>query len=300
VRGFLPVFAGLMAATAFGASALGAEGRCTGDACGAVKVSDDGCKWTNGGDRAVRFSLIAKEVARMATVLAPGATYKETDKTFCLAAEKSDPRFDVRFAVLADIPDEPVAVAKAAPPPPRGKPAVAATPAPSTAEVETAAPAVVAVAMPRPKPAPPPATPAPRPKPEAPADVAAVAPAVPVAAAKPVAPGATLAPASCGDACPPILFKTFDNCVWVLNFNPRPVAFEAIADGRKLSLALEAADGEKADAKAADAAGVHNRFSDPFQSAGSGIPFFRARLGSPATCVKDRKEISAFVANYAN
>ncbi len=258
------------------------EAPCTGDACTVMKVSDDGCAWTNAGKRAVRFSLIAKDEARMATVLGSGEAFKETDKAFCIVKGKNDPRYDARFAVLAAIPDE-EAVAKA-PPMPRNKPMT------SVAQVETAIPAVV---TPRVKPAAPPAQPALRPKP---VQVAAAAP----AAAASVAPGTTLPPPACGEACPPILFKTYDNCLWVLNFNPRPVAFQAVADGKRLMLALEAADGEKADAQARDAKPAHMRFRDPFQSAGSGLPFYRAQLGAGGACVKDRKEISAFVADYTN
>jgi hypothetical protein len=261
------------------------EAPCTGDACAVIKVSDDGCAWTNAGKRAVRFSLIAKDEARMATVLGPGEAFKETDKAFCVVKGKNDPRYDARFAVLAVIPDE-EAAAKA-PPMPRNKPMI------SVAQVETAIPAV---AMPRAKPAAPPAAPAPRPKPVE----AAATPATPAAAATAAAPGTTLPPAACGEACPPILFKTYDDCLWVLNFNPRPVAFQAVADGKRFTLALEAADGEKADAQARDAKPAHMRFRDPFQSAGSGLPFYRAQLGAGGACVKNREEISTFVADYAN
>ena len=68
-----------------------------------------------------------------------------------------------------------------------------------------------------------------------------------------------------------------------------------------------AADGAKADERAAalasgkasksDAA-LHMRLHDPFQSAGSGIPIYRARLGGADVCVKERSEISAFSARY--
>src|SRR5262249_34435397 len=151
-----------------------------------------------------------------------------------------------------------------------------------------------AMAAPRAKPAAPPAyPPAPRSKPvvEVAAPVAVVAP---VAA---VAPSAPIAPAACGEACPPILFKVFDGCLWGVNLNPRPVAFQAEVGGKRIALALEAADGEKADAFAAsaaqgkvakDIAGVHMRFRDPFQSAGSGIPLYRARLGAVGACAKSR------------
>jgi hypothetical protein len=70
---------------------------------------------------------------------------------------------------------------------------------------------------------------------------------------------------------------------------------------------LEAADGAKADARSAaiasgkaakDEAALHMRLADPFQSAGSGIPIFRARLGPAGACVKSREEIAKFSANY--
>jgi hypothetical protein len=214
-----------------------------------------------------------------------------------------------------------VAAAKA--PVPKPKPAPAAPLPPAVVATAPAAPAVptptiaaapVKVAsvdsspLPRAKPAPPPPyPPTPRMKPDNPVAVAAapaavVAPAAPVVAA---APGGS-PDASCEDGCPPILFKVFDNCLWVLNLNPRPVAFEADASGKKISLALEAADGEKADARSAtlkggapkDEAALHMRFRDPFQSAGAGIPLFRARLGPASACVKSRDEIAHFTASY--
>jgi hypothetical protein len=40
------------------------------------------------------------------------------------------------------------------------------------------------------------------------------------------------------------------------------------------------------------------RLKDPFQSAGSGIPVYRARLGGAGACVKSREEIAAFSAAY--
>jgi hypothetical protein len=122
-----------------------------------------------------------------------------------------------------------------------------------------------------------------------------------------VTPSAT--PADCGDACATILFKVVDNCLWVVNMHPRPVAFEAEASGHRMALNLEAADGEKADARtialakgqaAKDEAALHMRLHDPFQSAGSGIPIFRARLGSPTACVKERSSVTRFSARFVN
>jgi hypothetical protein len=131
-------------------------------------------------------------------------------------------------------------------------------------------------------------------------------PVAPPAAIQPttaVEAAAAMPTAACGEACPPILFKVIDNCLWVMNLNPRPVAFEAEIAGKHTTLALEAADGDKADAHAAvasvkDLAALHMRLKDPFQSAGSGIPVYRARLGSPGSCVKSRAEISTFTAAY--
>jgi hypothetical protein len=195
----------------------------------------------------------------------------------------------------------------------RAKPSVTAT-APSTAAAQSVA-AEVAVAsveasvpLPRAKPKPPPVyPPRPRAKPEMPVEAAAVAPAAvaPSAAIEPSAPEPSLD--TCGDDCPPILFKVIDECVWVLNLNPRAVAFEAEAGGKRTALKLEAADGAKADARtAAIAAGkgeknevaLHMRLKDPFQTAGSGIPVFRARLGPAGACVKSRAEITRFQASY--
>jgi hypothetical protein len=159
---------------------------------------------------------------------------------------------------------------------------------------------------------PPSATPAPRAKPElasAPATetVAAVLPPAAVAPTHAVAGGTP--PGECGEACATILFKVIDNCLWVVNMHPRPVAFEAEAAGQRVALALEAADGDKADARLAalakgsaakDEAALHMRLHDPFQSAGSGIPLFRARLGSASACVKERTGVTRFSARFVN
>jgi hypothetical protein len=47
-----------------------------------------------------------------------------------------------------------------------------------------------------------------------------------------------------------------------------------------------------------DLPALHMRLKDPFQSAGSGIPVYRARLGKPGACVKSRAEIATFTAAY--
>jgi uncharacterized protein involved in copper resistance len=146
--------------------------------------------------------------------------------------------------------------------------------------------------------------------PPAPPPVAVPAPPVPVAAPEAIQPttaaeaAAAMPTAACGEGgCPPILFKVIDNCLWVMNLNPRAVAFEAEIGGKRTTLALEAADGDKADAHAAvaevkDLSALHMRLKDPFQSAGSGIPVYRARLGKLGACVKSRAEISRFTAAY--
>jgi hypothetical protein len=249
------------------------------------------------------------------TVLAPGETVKQ-DKALCEKFARGEAHYDARFAALRAMPDAPDFTLKAAANvAPKPKPAAAA-PIEATSAEPTAAPVAVAVASPRPKPAAPPAyPPAPRAKPAAPELASAPAPAASVAAAPAtaVAPAASVTPsatpADCGEACATILFKVVDNCLWVVNLHPRAVAFEAEASGQRLALTLEAADGDKADARtialakgqaAKDEAALHMRLHDPFQSAGSGIPVFRARLGSTAACVKERSGVTRFSARFVN
>jgi hypothetical protein len=294
-----------------------AEATCGGSACSVLAVAGDGCVWLNKGDKAVRFSLIAGGTTRVVTVLAPGESFKEPDQKICLKEAGNGTRVEATFAVLAKMPEEESVAAKpAAKPMPRAKPAIVAVAAEAAVPASPAAAPVAAVAsvaatipLPRAKPAAPSAyPPAPRAKPEVAAVVAAreapVAP-TPVAVVQPagaVEPAAAQAVAACGEACPPVLFKVFDDCLWVLNLNPRRVAFEAEVGGKRTALALEAADGEKADAQAAGGAkgegAMHMRLADPFQSSGSGIPVFRARLGSASACVKSRGEITSFNAAY--
>jgi hypothetical protein len=93
--------------------------------------------------------------------------------------------------------------------------------------------------------------------------------------------------------------------LWVVNLHPRTVAFEAQASGRRFNLTLEAADGEKADARAKaqvvkNETALHMRLHDPFQSAGSGIPIYRARLGGTSTCIKQRTDVATFSARFLN
>lgn len=295
-----------------GASALGAasvaaaDAACSGNACAVVAVAADGCSFKNKGDKAVRFSLVAGGTPRVVTVLGPGETFKEADKAFCVAGDAGDKRLEASFAVLGKAPADDKDFSLKGVKPSVAKPAVAA---PEAVQVATTAPVIP---LPRAKPAVPPPIPMPRAKPEV-VEVAMAAP--PVAPPVPVAPPEAVQPttaaeaaaamptAACGDACPPILFKVIDNCLWVMNLNPRPVAFEAEIGGKRTKLALEAADGDKADAHAAvaevkDLSALHMRLADPFQSAGSGIPVYRARLGSPGACVKSRAQISRFTAAY--
>lgn len=279
---------------------LSAQGTCSGEACSAVSVSADGCQWSNKGSKAVRLSVLSGQQTVFVTVLAPQDTFTQVEKGKCVA--DGGARFEASFPTLRAMPDETVSVAR-----PRPKPSPqpvataaaalpAATPAPVLAEVS-------APVLPKSKPLPPPAyPPAPKLKP---AEIAASSAVVEVAK-----PAAGLSGPACveGDrVCPPILFKVIDSCVWVLNLNPRPVAFEALVGGRALPLVLEAADGEKADARAAAVASgkssnavgaFHMRLRDPFQSAGSGIPVFRARLGGDSNCVKARSEVAEFTAKY--
>lgn len=298
MRRVLPVLIGAFGVLGLLASTSLADVTCAGGACGVVSLSADGCRWTNKGDKPVRLAFMDGAAVRMVTVLAPGSTYTETDKKFCTSAG-SGGRYDASFAALGTASPEEPPKAQA----PRAKPPIAA-PQPAAAGVAVAA-VETSVPMPRAKPKPPPAyPPLPRAKPDAPVATVAAAPAMAIDTTGAFEPSpAEPSLDACGDDCPPILFKVIDECVWVLNLNPRPVAFVAETGGGRTALRLEAADGAKADAAAAgkgakgDGA-LHMRLKDPFQSAGSGIPVFRARLGPRGACVKNRAEITRFSANY--
>jgi len=295
-----------------------ADAACSGNACSVLMVAADGCAFQNKGDKAVRFSLVAGGAPRVVTVLGPGETFKEADKNFCVVGDASDKRLEASFAVLGKAPADDRDFTLKGTKPSVAKPAVAVAAPVATPAVQVASSAP-AIPLPRVKPVAPAAyPPSPRAKPEVvevamaapPAPPVAVpAPPVPVAAPEAIQPttaveaAAAMPTAACGEACPPILFKVIDNCLWVMNLNPRPVAFEAEIGGKHTTLSLEAADGDKADAHAAvasvkDLSALHMRLKDPFQSAGSGIPVYRARLGSPGSCVKSRAEISTFTAAY--
>jgi hypothetical protein len=298
-------FAGM--AMAPGAAAAGS---CGGEACAAIAASADGCAVTNKSDKPVSLTTVAEEAALLMTVLSPGETIKQ-DKALCEKFARGEARYTAKFAALRTMPEAPdftLKAAAAAPKPaPKPKPAAApeaptAAPAPAPVAVAAATPAT-----PRFKPAPQSAIPAPREKPAAPAlaatPAASATPAVAAIAPSAAAPPAE--PAPCGEACATILFKVVDECLWVVNLHPRPVAFQAEAEGKRFNLMLEAADGEKADArtKAQTSKGetaLHMRLHDPFQSAGSGIPIYRAKLGGAATCVKQRTDVASFTARFAN
>ena len=275
---------------------LAAQAACSGDACAFVKVSADGCQWSNTGTKAVRLSL-----SSFVTVLAPGDAFKQADKGKCVAGGN----FEATFPVLRTMPDETVSMAR-----PRPKPtavaidtaqAVAPVPAATATAAATVATAASpsGVVVPRAKPAPvlaPVASAPPMPKTK-PVEMIAT----PAEVSTPKAVAASLSNPPCIEGektCPPILFKVIDSCIWVLNLNPRAVAFEALVEGKAMALALEGADGDKADAKTGTGIGAHMRLHDPFQSAGSGIPIYRARLGGTGECVKARADISQFTARY--
>lgn len=284
-----------------------AAGTCAGEACAAIATAT--CTITNKGDKSVQLTTVADQASLMMTVLAPGETVKQ-DKALCEKFDRGEAHYDARFATLRTMPEAPDFTMKTAtaqkPVAPKPKPA------PAVAPVEAAVselPVAVAVALPRPKPAVPPAyPPAPRAKPvteEPTAAVAATAPAL----APATTPAPAAAPGECGEACATILFKVVDNCLWVVNLHPRTVSFEAEASGQRMALTLEAADGDKADARTIalakgqapkDEAALHMRLRDPFQSAGSGIPIYRARLGNAAACVKERSSVTRFSARFVN
>jgi hypothetical protein len=296
-----------------------------GEACGAIASNADACTIANKGDKSVQLTTVADQSALMMTVIAPGETIKQ-DKSLCEKFTRGEAHYDARYAALRAMPDAPdftLKTAAAGKPVPKPKPApamAAAAPEPTLTTAPTPQPVAVAAGppVPRAKPALQPLyPPSPRAKPAAPIETAAVRPAPSAAPPSPpvaaVAPTAAVAPAAsptdCGEACATILFKVVDNCLWVVNPNPRTVAFEVEAGGRRVALTLEAADGEKADARAAalakgqpvkDEAALHMRVHDPFQSAGSGIPIYRARLGSAQACVHERKDVTRFSARFVN
>jgi hypothetical protein len=108
----------------------------------------------------------------------------------------------------------------------------------------------------------------------------------------------------CGDACAEILFKQVDECLWVQSQNPKAIAFQTEIAGKPLAMLLEGASAIKADAepvadgKPKNNSAYHARQRDPFQSSSAGIPVYRARLGEAGACVKERSEITHFMAKF--
>lgn len=278
-----------LAATAQGAADPQGSPSCAGGACAALSISADGCTWKNSSTRAIRFSLITGGTALFTTVLAPGEAFKETNKAHCVSENQGTTTYQAAFVTLRQMADDAGTTSAPRIAAPRPKPAMAAATLPVTAPIANAA-----VTVPRQKPASPVM---PRAKPEAPAQVTLVQPAAPLPPAQPTV-ALVQDPANpCGDACAEILFKVVDECLWVQSQNPRAIVFQATIKGRMMVLALDGTDGKKADAQppAKNATAYHARQPDPFQSSSPGIPVYRARLG---TCVKDRSEISHFVAVY--
>lgn len=265
---------------------------CTGEACEALKVSADGCLWTNATDKAVRFSLSEGATTIVSTVLAPGGNFREANKDACVTNKPESPQYQATFASLRQMPDAPdftlkpkaTAMARAVMP----KPAIALP----RAKPQAASIAMVSPPLPRAKP-----------------DTTAVPSAPPSNALPPQVAQAAEAPTEiqiaqganpCGDACSEILFKRVDNCIWVQSQNPRPIMFQATVEGRMIVLSLEGASSDKSN-NAVPPTGVtayHARQRDPFQSSSAGIPVYRARLGDKNSCATDRKQISHFVAVY--
>ena len=142
--------------------------------------------------------------------------------------------------------------------------------------------------------------PVPKVKPALPPVVAVVAPVPPVATLQMPTQAEIDAGASpCGDACAEILFKQVDDCLWVQSQNPKPIMFQASVDGRMILIPLEGASYDKSSGTPApDSAAHHARQRDPFQSSSAGIPVYRARIGDKGVCVKDKAQITQFVAIF--
>jgi hypothetical protein len=279
---------------------------CSGDACESLTLSDDGCVWKNASDKPVKFTLFNTTETLFATVLPPGEVFRQTSKAACVTPSPESPRYQASFAAVRKMPDAPDftlkttpapgAVAQPAPRPviPRAKPdpaetvVAAAEPAAAVTPAVPAAAPVVAV------------KPVPKAKPEQPPVLVAVAPPPPVATLQMPTQAEIDAGASpCGDACAEILFKQVDDCLWVQSQNPKPIMFQASVDGRMILIPLEGASYEKSSGTpASDSAAHHARQRDPFQSSSAGIPVYRARIGDKGVCVKDKAQITQFVAVF--
>ncbi len=281
---------------------------CAGDACDSIVLSDDGCVWKNASDKPVKFSLFNATETLLATVLPPGETFRQVNKAACVSSSPGSPQYQAVFTSVRKMPDAPdftlkTTSATTAPVPavpkvatPRAKPdasvatvEVPAAPASTPAPTPVAAPVQVAAVRP-----------VPRVKPEQPVAAVPVPPAPAVAALQLPTQAEIEAGASpCGEACAEILFKQVDDCLWVQSQNPKPIMFQASVDGRMILIPLEGASYEKSSGTpAADASAYHARQRDPFQSSSAGIPVYRARIGDKGACVKDKSQITQFVAIY--
>ena len=278
---------------------------CAGDACESLTLSDDGCVWKNVSDKPVKFTLFNATETLFTTVLPPGDAFRQTAKAACITPSPESPRYQANFAAVRKMPDAPdftlrtpaTAAVPPAPRPfvPRAKPDASTV----TADVPVGEP-VVAAAAPVPAPAVAVAKPVPKAKPELPPVLVALAPPPPVATLQMPTQAEIDAGASpCGDACAEILFKQVDDCLWVQSQNPRPIMFQASVEGRMIVIALEGASYEKSSGTpASDSDAHHTRQRDPFQSSSAGIPVYRARIGNKGVCVKDKAQITQFVAVF--
>lgn len=287
-------------------SVAAAAPACAGDACESLTLSDDGCVWKNASDKPVKFTLFNASETLFATVLPPGETFRQTSKAACVTPSPESPRYQASFAAVRKMPDAPDFTLKTAPATtaatqPAPRPVVPrAKPDPVEAVVAAAEP-VATVVAPVPAAAPVVAVkPVPKAKPELPQVLAAVAPVPPVATLQMPTQAEIDAGASpCGEACAEILFKQVDDCLWVQSQNPRPIMFQASIDGRMVVIPLEGASYEKSSGTpASDSAAHHARQRDPFQSSSAGIPVYRARIGDKGVCVKDKAQITQFVAVF--
>ncbi len=279
---------------------------CAGDACESLTLSDDGCVWKNASDKPVKFTLFNATETLFATVLPPGDAFRQTSKAACVTPSPESPRYQASFVAVRKMPDAPdftlktTAPAVAAVPPaprpvvPRAKPDPAETvaaAAETAAAVTAAVPAVAPVV---------PVKPVPKAKPALPPVVAVVAPVPPAATLQMPTQAEIDAGASpCGDACAEILFKQVDECLWVQSQNPQPIMFQASVDGRMILIPLEGASYDKSSGTpTSESAAHHARQRDPFQSSSAGIPVYRARIGDKGVCVKDKAQITQFVAVF--
>jgi hypothetical protein len=254
----------------------------------------------------VKFSLFNATETLLATVLPPGETFRQVNKAACVSSAPGSPQYQAVFTSVRKMPDAPdftlkTTSAATVPTPavpkvatPKAKPDVSAATlevpaAPAAAPAPVAAPAQVAATRP-----------VPRVKPEQPVVTVPVPPAPVVAALQlPTQAEIDAGASPCGEACAEILFKQVDDCLWVQSQNPKPIMFQASVDGRMILIPLEGASYEKSSGTpAADASAYHARQRDPFQSSSAGIPVFRARIGDKGACVKDKSQITQFVAIY--